>query len=401
ILLDLWMPDQNGIECLRTLRNRGIETPVIMITGEQKPQHAVEAMKAGAFHYLLKPLNVEEMFLVVGQAIRSFRMRRENRGLHEALRGAPRNREWLGNTPGARKTLEMAGRAAGSDATVLITGETGTGKSLMARLLHDQSPRASRPFITVSCATLPRELIESELFGHEKGSYTGAVRERPGRLELAQDGTLFLDEIAELPLVMQPKVLRALQEREFERVGGSVTLQVKARIIAATNQNLEALCQQKEFRQDLFFRLSVLRLHLPPLRERMDDLPILVDTFLSGMTHASGEPIRLRKDALEALRRHPWPGNVRELQNLLERAVTFSDKAELCAADFQLETAEGSATALPDSLAGKPLAEIEALAITQTWTACSGNVTATARALGVTPKTVLRKIRSLGLAPES
>ncbi len=392
ILLDLWMPDQNGIEGLRQLRANGVEIPVIMITGEQKAQHAVEAMQAGAYHYLLKPLDAEEVYLVTRQAIQACRTRSENTGLREALGSAALERKWVGTSLVSRKVLATARQVAQSDATVLITGETGTGKSLMARMLHSMSARAVRPFVTVSCAALPRELIDSELFGHEKGAYTGAVRERPGRLEIAGEGSLFLDEIADLPLSMQPKVLRAFQEREFERIGGNDTRRVQARLITATNQSLEERCHRKEFREDLYYRVSVLRLHLPPLRDRIEDLPELSESFLAATRHASGEPVKLDKKAMAAMARYPWSGNVRELQNILERAVTFAPRPLLGVEDLQFNI---PMTATPGtSLAGRPLAEIEADAIAQTLESCGGNVAAAARILGISAKTLHRKIRT-------
>ncbi len=393
VLLDLWMPDQNGIECLRQLRANGFDRPVVMITGEQKAQHAVEAMQAGAYHYLLKPLDTEEVYLVTRQAIRAYRERTENAGLREALGSSALEREWIGSSAVSRKVLATAHRIAQSDATVLITGETGTGKSLMARMLHGMSHRAAQPFVTISCAALPRELIDSELFGHEKGAYTGALRERPGKLEIAGAGSLFLDEIADLPLSVQPKVLRALQEREFERVGGNTTHRVAARLITATNQHLEDLCRRAEFREDLYYRVSVLRLHLPPLRERIDELPELVSHFLKKSRHPSGEPVSLDKKAMATLAQYAWPGNVRELQSVLERAVTFAPQPLLGVADLQLAP---PLTAAPTaSLAGRALAEIEAQAIRQTLDACAGNVAAAARVLGVAAKTLHRKIRTV------
>ncbi len=400
VLLDLWMPDQYGIDCLRQLREAGCNVPVVMITGEVRPQHAVEAMKSGAFHYLVKPLNLEEVLLVTQQAIQSHRLRKENAGLREAIGAARFEREWVGVSPAARHILDVAKRVAASDATVLITGETGTGKSLMARIIHRMGSRADRPFITVSCAALPRELIDSELFGHEKGAYTGALRERPGRLEIVGDGTLFLDEIADLPLSMQPKVLRALQEREFERIGGNETRSVEARLIAATNQDLEAMCRRKEFREDLYYRVAVLRLHMPPLRDRIEDIPALSAGFLAEARHASGEPAALSADASEVLSRHSWPGNVRELQNVLERALAFAERPLIRACD--LEFSPASATPVrthATGLAGRALADIEAQAVAETLESCGGNISAAARVLGITPKTVHRKVKDLRLKP--
>lgn len=394
VLLDLWMPDRNGIECLRRLRANGFEGPVIMITGERKAEHAVEAMKAGAYHYLLKPLDLDEIYLVTRQAVDAYCTIRENARLTEAVRAAPIERQWVGVSAAARECLELAQRMAASDATVLITGETGTGKSLMARMIHEMSGRGESPFITVSCAALPRELIDSELFGHEKGAYTGAIRERPGRMELARNGTLFLDEIGDLPLSLQPKVLRALQEREYERVGGDATRRLAARVITATHQSLEDQCKQREFREDLYYRIAVLRLHLPALRDRMEDLPALADLILEGARHVpTDRPMSLGDDAVEALKAYDWPGNVRELQNVLERAATLAEGPVIHADDLRFSPAV-PVTDPADSSAGRSLADIEREAIENTLAACNGNMTAAARTLGVTPKTVQRKLRA-------
>jgi len=401
-VLDLWMPDVDGIQCLQRMRQRGLDVPGIMVTAERAPERVVEAMKAGAFHYLTKPFPPDEVVLLVVRAAQARRLATENASLRAALQTAGSGSDWMAWSAAGRKVLAQVEKLADSDAPVLITGETGIGKSLLARMIHDRSPQAAKPFITVSCGAIPRDLLESELFGHERGAFTGALRDRPGRLELAADGTLFLDEIGELPLPMQPKVLRALQEREYERVGGGRTRRVGARVIAATNADIDDLRARGEFRRDLFYRIAVLRLHIPPLRDRPEDIGGLADLFLQRSARPGRPPFRLDDDARRRLAGHAWPGNARELQSVIERAVTFLEGPAIGAADLDFGAAIDTPPAPPQAagapdLTGLSIEEIERLAYSQALAAGGGNVAKAARQLGVSPKTVYNRLRALAI----
>jgi len=284
VLMDLRMPGKDGVSCIRDIKKRFPGLPCIVISGSDDLHYAVEAMKAGAFDYLQKPLSLDEVSLLVRQAIRTAQLDRENRVLRSALGMPNLPRQWIAASKTSIKVLEHVKKIAGSSGTVLIKGETGTGKSLLARVIHSVGNRAAEPFVTVSCGTLPRELVEAELFGHEKGAFTGAARQRPGRVEIAGDGTLYLDQIEDLPLSLQSKVLRMLQEREFERVGGNRTLYMKARIIASSSQDIQNMSREGDFREDLFYRLSVLPVEIPALRERKEDIEPIAREFVAHLS---------------------------------------------------------------------------------------------------------------------
>jgi DNA-binding NtrC family response regulator len=400
VLLDLHMPGRDGLACLAAIKQRRPATPCVMISAESETKFAVAAMRAGAFDYVTKPLNAEELVLLVRQAARTDELGRENTALREALGGARTNCRWIGRSAASKDILKKVVQIARTDSTVLITGETGTGKSLLARVLRDVSPRAAAPFVTVSCAALPRDLIESELFGHEKGAFTGAVRERPGRMELAGAGILFLDEVGDLPLATQPKVLRALQEREFERLGGNTTYRLEARVVTATNRDLEQMCAARTFRRDLYYRLDVLRIHLPPLRERREDIPAIATDFLETLAGPDHPALQLSGNALEALLYYPWPGNVRELQNVLERAVAFAEGDQITAADLDLKPPAASPTTAGVSPAARlptvNLDELERRAIQQALDETKGNKAEAARRLGISEKSIYNKIKASG-----
>src|SRR6266446_947655 len=318
LLTDLKMPGDDGMKLLRRASSLSNPPVSIMMTAYGSIENAVEAMKAGAYHYITKPVNLDELELVIERALNSRRIEAENVNLHEQIDRKYGLENIIGESSAMRQVFETVQQVAPSRATVLITGETGTGKELIAKAIHNLSPRKNGPFIAVHAAALPTSLLESELFGHEKGSFTGAVERRTGRFELADGGTLFLDEVGELEPPMQVKLLRVLEERAFERVGGAKTLQVDVRLVAATNKDLKKLVSEGKFRDDLFYRLSVVTVDLPPLRERRDDIPLLVKSFLDEFSRENNKQVReLTPEAMNMLVAYDWPGNVRELRNAI------------------------------------------------------------------------------------
>ncbi len=320
VVTDLKMPGMDGVTLLRELRASGCEAAVVVMTAYGSVDSAVDAMKLGAFDYIQKPFDADKICLLVDRAIQHARLRAENEALRCSLTDGD-DREMIGDSPAIRRCRETIQRVAGSSNTVLIQGESGTGKEMIARSIHRASPRADRPMLCLNCAALSANLLESELFGHERGSFTGAERTRKGRFELADGGTLLLDEVSEIPSSLQAKLLRVLQERQFERVGSGVTRSVDVRVIATTNRNLPDAVAKRRFREDLYFRLSVLPIHVPPLRERRDDVPVLVAHFVARAAHRAGRaPLRVADAAMRMLVEYDWPGNVRELENLCERA---------------------------------------------------------------------------------
>ena len=324
VILDLIMPGKTGLEFLGELPEYADPPPVIVLTATKTVTSAVEAMKLGASDYVTKPFEVEALRMKVRQALEHRALRREVVRLSDELEGRTRLGGLLGRSEAMRAVFRTIERVAASEATVLIRGESGTGKELAARAVHDLGPRAGGPFVAVNCAAIPETLMESELFGHERGAFTDAREQRLGKFELANGGTLFLDEIGELAPAPQAKLLRALQERVIERIGGSQALSVDVRIIAATNRDLEGEVREGRFREDLYYRIHVVPVDLPPLRERQEDVRLLAEHFLAGHTAASG-PMRFSRPAMTALERHGWPGNVRELENAVERAVTLCE----------------------------------------------------------------------------
>ena len=326
VLSDLRLPVGDGFGVLRAAKELDPELPVIVMTAYGSIQDAVTAMKEGAMDFLAKPVDPDHLLLMVERAIAQRRMLTEYILLKEEMalrRGAPRI---IGDDPKLKQVIQQLHRAAGTDATVLLEGESGTGKELFARSLHALSPRAEGPFVAINCAAIPDTLLETELFGHEKGAFTGAAQRKPGRFELAHRGTLFLDEIGDLPLGLQAKILRALEERRFERVGGTQSLHVDVRVVAATNRHLKQAVAARVFREDLYFRLSVFPIMIPPLRERADDIPILATHFVEKFCRdMNKKPLSLSLAAMDELKVYAWPGNVRELQNCIERAVILCD----------------------------------------------------------------------------
>lgn len=410
-VLDLRMKDIDGIECLREIRRRSPHVQVVLLTGVDDARTAVTALKAGAFDYLTKPFQTAELLRAVNRALQVARTARESSELRQCLdsQGAPA--ELIGRSTALEHIRQLIELVAPTEESVLLTGESGTGKTIAARVLHAASRRAAGPFISVSCPSLPRDLLESEMFGHEKGAFSGAIQRRLGRVELAAGGTLFLDEIAELPVELQSKLLTFLQERTFYRIGGETPLQADVRIIAATHQSLPRLCREGRFREDLFYRLNVVPIELPPLRARPDDIEPLATRFLAEFSRRNHlPPLQLTSASMAALEQHPWPGNIRELENTLARIATLKrHTAKLDAPDLLAllppKTPDAPALAEPSKkapatgvgsgppFAGQTMAEIERRALEETLTACGQNRARAARMLGLSEKTVYNMIR--------
>ena len=398
VLTDQKMPDMSGLDLLKALRAVNPETAVIVITAHGTVETAVEAIKTGATDYLTKPVDLEEMLYRIERVRERRRLLSENRDLREALQRHHRIEGIIGDSGRMVEVLSMIRRVAPSDATVLIRGESGTGKELIAKAIHYASTRASAPLIRVNCAALPEALLESELFGHEKGAFTGALATRKGRFELADGGTLFLDEIGDLSLPLQAKLLRVLQEREFERIGSSRSIRVNVRILAATHRNLEALAKADQFREDLYYRLNVVTILLPALRERREDLPLLMDHFLRLFAEKNRKTIRgFTQEAREVLLRYDYPGNVRELENIIERAVVLTrdnviGKADLPLSAQGLEEEKTEEASLPATVEG-----VERRMIREALIRSGGVQTRAAEMLGISERALRYKLNKYGL----
>ncbi len=320
VLTDIMMPKVTGIDVLKEMSVLNIKTPVIVITAYASIKNAVQAMKMGAFDYVTKPFNLEELLILIQRAISISKLVKENKSLKLQLKGKYSFNGIVGVSPQMQDVYDLIEKIADTDSTILITGESGTGKEVIAKTIHYNSSRSDGPFVPINCAAIPKDLLESEMFGHEKGAFTGALNTRLGRFELANTGTLFLDEIGELDPSLQVKLLRVVQEKEFERVGGVKTIKTDVRIIAATNKDLEKEVKEGRFREDLYYRLNVIPIHLPPLRERIDDIPILLEHFIHEFCKKrKRQTFRFSMEATDALKKYSWPGNVRELENLIER----------------------------------------------------------------------------------
>ena len=396
-IVDFMMPDLSGLEVLKELRDKGLDTPVIMITAYSSVDRAVEAMKAGAYDFVTRPFDPDHINLVVRKALERQSLKREVEVLSQEIRD--RYHLIVGESTKMKLAVEMAKKAAASNATVLLLGESGTGKELFARFIHNHSERANRPFIAINSVGLSPELLESDLFGHEQGAFTGAHRTKKGKIELANGGTIFFDEIGDISREMQAKLLRFLQEREFERVGGITPISVDVRVIAATNRDLAAAVKNGAFRDDLYHRLNVVAITPPPLRERREDIPNLVDFFLRKFASATGRNITAISDmALAKLSAYDWPGNVRELANVIERAVVLGSVATINASDLPPEIVSQSATTTVNGMsyhdgvnAARKQLVIAALGKT------AGNRAAAARLLGLEAKYFLRLMKSLAI----
>ncbi|MGE5173430.1 MAG: sigma-54-dependent transcriptional regulator [Betaproteobacteria bacterium] len=399
VVTDITMPGLSGMEVLARIHERDANLPVIMITAYGTIENAVQAMKQGAFDYITKPFNRDELRLTLGKALRMRRLEKENVELRAEVTDRYRFENIVGSSEKIKEVLDLAGRVAASDATVLITGESGTGKELLAKGIHYNSKRADGPLVAVNCAAIPENLIESELFGHMKGSFTGAVRDKEGKFELADGGTLFLDEIGDLRVDLQAKILRALQERQVERVGGSKLIPVDVRVIAATNRDIEHDVKEGKFREDLYYRLSVITLRMPALRERKDDIPLLVNHFLRKFNRET--EVAIVAEALAALRAFGWPGNVRELENVIERASVLKRGNVVTLADLpeklrkEAGGLENIILNLPDE--GIALEDLERSLIVKALEKHKGNQTHAAEYLGITRPTLIYRMEKYGL----
>ncbi len=404
VLLDIWLPGIDGLETLQNIRQDFPELLVIMMSGHGTIETAVKATKLGAYDFIEKPLSLEKVLLSIENAMKVGQLVEENRTLKAKI---AKEYEMIGNSSAIRHLKEQIAIAAPTSGWVLITGENGTGKELVARATHNLSKRRDKPFVEVNCAAIPEELIESELFGHEKGAFTGATAMRKGKFDQAHGGTLFLDEIGDMSLKTQAKILRILQEHKFERVGGSRTIEVDVRVIAATNKDLEEEIRQGNFRQDLYYRLNVLPFHVPPLRDRREDIPLLARHFLAYFCNKEGLPPKtLEPAALEALAGYSWPGNVRELKNLIERLVIMTREETITTAALPesvkpksaVRTAARSVAGAGDAATFKEAREeFEKEFILQKLEEFEGNISRTAEAIDIERSNLHRKIKAFGI----
>jgi two-component system nitrogen regulation response regulator NtrX len=400
IVLDIWLPGLDGLATLERLRQRHVDAPVVMISGHGNIESAVRAIKMGAFDFVEKPLSLEKTVTVVGNAVRQRRLEAENRALRAHV---DRRLAMVGESPGMAQLRDQIATAAPTNGRVLIYGENGTGKELVARSVHALSRRRSGPFVEVNCAAIPEELIESELFGHIKGAFTGALADRRGKFELADGGTLFLDEIGDMSLKTQAKVLRALQEQVVEPVGGATSVRVDVRVLAATNKDLPSEIRFGRFREDLYFRLNVIPIFVPPLRDRAEDILLLAEHFVTELAREYGRrPKRFDAGAATGLRSYRWPGNVRELRNVIERLMIMVPGDTITMADLSfLAGPVVAAVSVPGTIV--PLHEardqFERDYILRALSAQQGNISRTAEALGVERSNLYRKMRSFGIAP--
>jgi two-component system response regulator HydG len=401
VLLDLKMQRMDGLEALAEIRKHKPELPVIIITAFSSVENAVEAMKQGAFDYVTKPVDSDALSMTVKRALDFTSLQQENISLKQRLGEKFDLGNLIGSSQPMQELAETLALVAPADATVLITGESGTGKELVAGAVHHNSQRKDAPFIKVNCAALHENLLESELFGHEKGAFTGAAEQRKGRFELADKGTLFLDEIGDMSLTTQAKILRVLQEGEFERLGGAKTIKVDVRLLAATHKNLEQMVEEGLFRQDLFFRLSVVPLHLPPLRKRPMDIPALAEHFLKRYCDKNRKDIRsFESEALEALLAYAWPGNIRELENAIERAVILCLEEQISLHHLPVQVRQSYADNSERPFAIRPgltLKDMEKELILSTLRQTDNNRTRAAEILGITRQTLQNKLKEYGL----
>jgi two-component system nitrogen regulation response regulator GlnG len=412
VVMDIRMGATNGLDTLKKLRELDPKLLVIMMTAYGTTQTAIEAMKHGAFDYVLKPLDVPKLKALIQSALKSARAMRQVVSFEPLLKKEEHTEGIVGRSEPMQQVFKLIGQVAGSDATVFITGESGTGKELVARAIYHHSLRASKAFLAINCAAIPENLLESELFGHEKGAFTGAAERRIGKFEQCDGGTIFLDEIGDMPLATQAKVLRVLQNGEFQRVGGNQTLRVDVRVVAATNREPERLVGEKKFREDLYYRLNVVRIQLPPLRERREDIPVLVDYFLRKTKIKQVSP-----QVLELLQKHQWPGNVRELENAIERAVVVARGATLMPDDLPVDVRDARPVPLPAGQAAdtvesaaaalfgmarrdpkfKIIPAMEREMIMRALLETAGNQVKAAKLLGITRATLRKRIEKYGI----
>ncbi len=403
VLTDLKMPRMDGVELLRRLRlEPEREIGVVVMTAFGAVETAVTAMREGAIDYLTKPLNTDELLLVLERALDGVRLRHEASHLRAQLRERYRFENIIGSSPEMQQVFKSVAQVAPSRATVLITGESGTGKELVAAALHHRSPRATGPFVRLHCAALAETLLESELFGHERGAFTGADRRREGRFEQASGGTLFLDEIGDISQGIQVKLLRALQEREFERVGSNQTLRVDVRVVTATNRDLKEMVAAGKFREDLYYRLNVINIQLPPLRRRISDIPALIEHFLKRFAKENEKAVtRVSDAALALLVGYPWPGNVREIENVIERAVVLAEGDSIEVMHLPSELTASSRKSSVPSVPGATMEELERYAILKTLESVGGSTGKAAEMLGISVRKIQYKLQEYGAAPKS
>ena len=405
VLMDVRMVKVSGLEALEAIKSVNPAIPVIIMTAYSTVETAVAALKQGAHDYLTKPLDFDKLRLTIDRAMEHTRLKEENRMLRETLGQKFDSQNIIGKSPAMRKLLETVAQVAASEATVLVSGESGTGKELIAGAIHFNSLRKDGPFVKINCAAITETLLESELFGHEKGAFTGAERRKEGRFSQAHGGTLLLDEVSEMSLMMQVKLLRALQEREFSRVGGEATIKVDVRVIAATNKNLMDQINEGAFREDLYYRLNVVELEVPPLPDRKEDIPLLAQHFLEIFAAKNHKEIKgFTPGAMDNLIRYNWPGNVRELMNAIERGVVLARANYLDISDFPFmkntlqEDERGTTGSVMSAMQGDmPLEEVEKAAILSTLQAAAGNKSEAARRLGITRKTLHKKLKTYGV----
>ena len=404
IVSDLILPDSSGLDILQNVRKIAPTTEVIVVTGHASAQTAVRAMKEGAFDYITKPIDFDELQIVVLKALEKQKLMSENRYIRRQLQGRFEFNNIIGSSPAMSLVFERMNRIVKTDSAVLISGESGTGKELVAKALHYNGIRRERPFIAVNCSAIPEALLESELFGHVRGAFTGAIKDKAGKFEAANHGTIFLDEIGTLPLHLQGKLLRVLQEHEVERVGSNKTVKLHVRVISATNSDLENMVKRGVFREDLYYRLNVIPLHLPPLRDRQQDIVYLIAFFLEKQCRLMGRtPCAISKQALEALERYSWPGNVRELENMIERMIVLTDATVLTLDDVPAkiidERSVGDTLSVPLSNDGVDLvtviSQVERKLISQALESAGGVKARAAALLGINRTTLVEKIKRL------
>jgi len=400
VLTDLKLPGMSGLEFLQTAKRQNAALPVVVMTAFGSVETAVGAMKAGASDYVLKPFSLEEIRMVVHKELDHSRLQEENRSLREALGQRYSHPNIVARSPKMQEVLATVERVAPTNSTVLLGGESGVGKDLIARAIHEKSRRASGPFVKINSTAIPENLLESELFGYEKGAFTGAVTSKPGKFELADKGTLFLDEIGDVPPAIQVKLLRVLQEREFERLGGTRTVKVDVRLLAATNRDLREALEQGNFREDLYYRLNVVPIDIAPLRERKEDIPDLANLFLVRFSKDSGRQLRgISAAAMQILLGHYWPGNVRELQNVIERACALTVGSELDVGDVQLDLPRNRADAATDRFLpeGMTLDHWEDEMIREALKRANGNKSQAARLLGLSRNALRYRLSKIGI----
>jgi DNA-binding NtrC family response regulator len=401
VVTDLKLPGMSGLEFLQAVKRVNADLPVVIMTAFGTVESAVDAMKAGASDYVLKPFSLAELVLVVRKELASHQLRQENRDLREALGRRYEYKNIVAKSDKMQGVLALVERVAPTNSTVLIGGESGVGKDLVARAIHEHSQRANGPFVKINSTAIPETLLESELFGYEKGAFSGATASKPGKFEVANNGTLFLDEIGDVPAAIQVKLLRVLQDREFERLGGTRTLKVDVRLVAATNRDLRAALEEGTFREDLYYRLNVVAIDIPPLREHKEDIPALAQFFLEKLARESGKSVHhITPAALKMLMDFHWPGNVRELQNVIERAIALSTGSTLDVADIHIDTArrahvESGSAVLPE---GMSMEQWEEELLREALKRADGNKSQAARALGLSRNALRYRLSKMGVS---